>query len=163
MFLANNIISGVLVLVAIGICSRISALSAFLGSVIGAGVAVLAGNSVEAIENGMFGFNPSLTFTAMLMFYVPSLGSFSVGIMASVVTVFVQGACETVMRPYGLPFMTLPFCFSALSYIAIQGTTSNVISVPLSSMTTPEDHLKRVRRLSDGFQLLCGGKFFFSF
>ncbi len=158
-FLANNILSGVLVLVAISICSRTSALAAFIGSAVGAGVAVLAGNSIEAIENGMFGFNPSLTFTAMLMFYVPSFGSFSIGIIASIVTVFLQLAFATALGPFGLPFMTLPFCFAALSYIAIQGTTSNIISVPLSSMTTPEDHLKRVRRLSDGFQLFYGGMF----
>jgi len=52
--------------------------------------------------------------------------------------------------------MTLPFCLAALAFIVIQGTTRNVISVPLSSMTTPEDHLSRVSRLSNGFELLYG-------
>ncbi len=153
-FLANNIISGCLVLVSIMLCSRISAVAAFVGSLVGAAVAVLVGEDVASIENGLYGFNPSLTLTAMVMFYVPSIGSVSFGILASVVTVFIQLALEEMMRVYGLPFMTLPFCLAALAFIVIQGTTSNVISVPLSSMTTPEDHLKRVERLSAGFDLL---------
>ena len=155
-FLANNIVSGVLVLVAIAVCSRISALAAFIGSAVGAGTAALVGSPADAIENGMFGFNSSLTLTAMLMFYVPSIGSSCVGVIASIITVFVQLALATSLEPCGLPFMTLPFCFAALAYIVIQGTTSNVISVPLSSMTTPEDHLNRVSKLSDGFDLLYG-------
>ena len=43
--------------------SRISALAAFLGSAIGAGVAALVGCNRDAIEGGMYGFNPSLTLT----------------------------------------------------------------------------------------------------
>lgn len=119
-------------------------------------MAALVGCDRGAIENGMYGFNPSLTMTAMSMFYVPSIGSVSVGVIASIITVFVQLALATSLEPCGLPFMTLPFCIAALAFIVIQGTTSNVISVPLSSMTTPEDHLKRVSRLSHGFELLYG-------
>ena len=155
-FLANDIIAGVLVLVGILVCSRISAISAFLGSVIGCGVATLVGCDRGGIENGMYGFNPSLTLSAMLMFYVPSIGSIAIGIAASIITVFIQLALAASLNPTGLPFMTLPFCIAALAFIVIQGTTSNVISVPLSSMTTPEDHQKRVRKLSNGFELLYG-------
>lgn len=86
--------------VAIAICSRISALYEFLGNLIGVSVAVLAGNSIEAIENEIFGFNSSLTFTSIIMFYVTSCGSCLVGIMASTVTVFLQVACKKVMQPY---------------------------------------------------------------
>jgi len=153
-YLANDIVAGVLVLVGIMLSSRISALAAFLGSAIGAGVAALVGCNRDAIEGGMYGFNPSLTLTAMLMFYVPSIGSISIGIIASIITVFIQLALATSLEPCGLPFMTLPFSLATLAFIVIQGTTSNVISVPLSSMTTPEDHLARVSRLSNGFEFL---------
>lgn len=78
-FLANNIVAGCLVLAGILVCSRISAVAAFLGSVIGTGTAVLMGSPSSAIENGMYGFNSSLTLTAMLMFYAPSLGSTIIG------------------------------------------------------------------------------------
>ena len=155
-FLANDLVASVLVLVGILVCSRIASLAAFFGSAIGAGVAAWVGCPRDAIENGMYGFNPSLTLTAMLMFYVPSFGSISIGIIASMITVFIQLAMATALEPIGLPVLTLPFCFAALAFIVIQGTTSTVISVPLSSMTTPEDHLKRVSRLLRGFDLLYG-------
>ena len=156
MFLANDIVAGVLVLIGISVCSRISAISAFLGSVVGCGVAALVGCDRGDIENGYYGFNSSLTLSAMLMFYVPSVGSIAIGVAASIITVFIQLSLAASLNPTGLPFMTLPFCIAALAFIVIQGTTSNVISVPLSSMTTPEDHLKRVRKLSNGFELLYG-------
>lgn len=155
-YLLNDVVAGILVLVGIMICSRISALAALAGSVVGTGVAAFVGCSRDAIANGMYGFNPSLTMTAVMMFYVPSSGSITVGIVASAITVFIQLALETSLATTGLPVMTLPFCLAALAFIVIQGTTASVISVPLSSMTTPEDHLKRVSRLSDGFQLLYG-------
>mmetsp|Transcript_33860 Transcript_33860/g.80997 ORF Transcript_33860/g.80997 Transcript_33860/m.80997 type:complete len:745 (-) Transcript_33860:519-2753(-) len=155
-FLANNIVAGCLVLAGILVCSRISALAAFLGSVIGTGTAVLMGSPSSAIENGMYGFNSSLTLTAMLMFYAPSLGSTIIGIVAAVITVFIQMALATSLEPSGLPFMTLPFCLAALCFVVIQGTLRTVISVPLGSMTTPEDHLKRIQKLSAGFDLLHG-------
>lgn len=135
-FLANDITAGILVLVGIMVCSRISALAAFVGSAIGAGVAATIGCDRDSIENGMYGFNPSLTLTAVTMFYVPSMGSMLIGIVAAILTVFIQLALSTSMSPTGLPFMTLPFCIAALAFIVIQGTTSNVISVPLSSMVS---------------------------
>lgn len=78
------------------------------------------------------------------------------GIVAAVITVFIQMALGTSLEPSGLPFMTLPFCLAALSFVVIQGTLDTVISVPLSSMTTPEDHMERIRKLSAGFDLLHG-------
>ena len=49
----------------------------------------------------------------------------------------------TFLGAYGLPVMTLPFCFATLPFILIQGTTKRILAVPLSSITTPEDHWRR--------------------
>lgn len=61
MFLANDLVASLLVLAGIMVCSRISAIAALIGSAVGAGVAALVGCSRDAIENGMYGFNSSLT------------------------------------------------------------------------------------------------------
>jgi Ca2+-binding EF-hand superfamily protein len=153
-FLANEIVSGVLVLIGIAICSRISALAAVVGSAIGAATALATGAGSEAIEQGIYGFNASLTFTAMFMFYTPSFGAGIMGVLATIMTVFGQQALATFLQPYGLPFMTLPFCVIALPFVILQGTTTLVVPVPLASMTTPEDHLTRVRTLYNGFGFL---------
>jgi urea transporter len=152
--LCDSIGAGVLMLAGIAVCSRISALSAFIGSGIGAAVALLVGVPDSQIELGMFGFNASLSFTAMLMFYTPSVGAATFGVLSAGLTVVAQLSLQTALEPFGLPFMTLPFCLVALMFILIQGTTSVVIAVPLSSMTTPEDHLERVYMLSDGVAFL---------
>jgi len=98
--------------------------------------------------------NASLSFAAMFMFYAPNYGAAVLGVFASIITAIAQQALATLLEPYGLPFMTLPFCVVALPFIIIQGTTTIVIPVPLASMTIPEDHLKRVKTLTDGFQFL---------
>jgi hypothetical protein len=69
-------------------------------------------------------------------------------------TVFGQHALASLLEPFGLPFLTLPFCVIALPFIILQGTTSMVISVPLESMTVPEDHVEKVNTLNDGFSFL---------
>ena len=42
------------------------------------------------------------------------------GIVAAVITVFIQMALGTSLEPSGLPFMTLPFCLAALSFVVMQ-------------------------------------------
>jgi urea transporter len=152
-FLADNILSGALVLTGIAICSRISAMGALFGSIIGSAVGVVIGVPSAQVESGLFGFNSCLTVIAMFMFYTPSKTVFIVSILAGSMTVIVQQSLTTLLQPYGIPFMTLPFCFAALPFIVIQGTSS-LIAVPLSSITVPEDHLKKVRCLHEGFYLL---------
>jgi len=153
-YLANKISSGLLIWAGIAVCSRISALAAFFGSALGVLVALATGSEPSAIEQGMFGFNPSLTVTAMFMFYVPTLGAVIFALMAGVMTVAGQQALASIMSPYGLPFMTLPVCAICLPFIIVQGTTPIVFPVPLSSMTVPEDHLERFHCLKDGFIFL---------
>lgn len=141
-YLADNLVSGVLVLAGIAVCSRIAAVAALVGSALGAAFAVVTGVSSAAIESGFYGFNSSLSMTSMFMFFVPSLGASILGTLAVLLTVVAQQALAGLLQPYGLPFMTLPFCVILLPFIILQGMTSIVISVPLATMTIPEDHLR---------------------
>jgi len=153
-FLADSIASGALVLAGIAVCSRIGATAALGGSALGSAVALASGVPGTAIEGGMYGFNASLTVTAMYMFYTPSRGAFVLATLAGIMTVLGQQSLDTLLEPYGLPFMTLPFCVITLPFVVLQGTTSLLIAVPLSSMTVPEDHLKKVQYLTEGFEFL---------
>ena len=153
-FLANNLISCTCILVGMAFCSRYLTLAALVGSLVGNGISVLTGAENGMIEQGLYGFNSSLTLTAMALFFVPSLGSFVIGLMAVIFTVVVQHATAVVFMPYGLPVMTIPFCIVTLAIILLQGTTDIIVSVPLASITIPEHHLRRVNMLKEGFQLL---------
>lgn len=154
-FLADNIGAGFFVIAGMAVCSRISALAAWAGSALGAAVALASGVPGSAVEQGMYGFNPSLTFIAMYgMFYSPTISSFSFAVLAAIMTVLTQQAFATILEPWGLPFMTLPFCVCSLIFVLIQGSTSRVVAVPLANITVPEDHLKKHQYLTEGFQFL---------
>ena len=153
-FLADNVASGVLILLGIAICSRYLAMAAIIGSLIGNCVSVLCGSDNSMIESGLFGYNSSIIFCAMALFYVPSISSISISIIAAFATVLLQHTLIGLLSPFGLPIMTLPFCIMALTLIFLQGTTDVIISVPLSSITIPEDHLRRVLILKEGFSFL---------
>jgi len=79
----------------------------------------------------------------------------ALAVLAAIMSIVCHQAVATWLAPYGLPAMTLPFCFASLPFILIQGTTKRVIAVPLASMTTPEDHWQRVAALQAGFQLFA--------
>jgi urea transporter len=153
-YLADNVWSGLLMWVGIAVCSRIGAFAAIIGSATGAATALATGASGAAVASGLYGYNSSLTFTAMLMFYAPNRGAMIMGLISGVMTVVAQQALENLLRPFGLAVMTLPFSATALAFIILQGTTTLVVAVPLASMTIPEDHLKRIKTLTDGFNLL---------
>lgn len=153
-YLADNLASGILVLVAITVCSRICAMAALMGSAVGAMGALLTGVPSSVIENGMFGFNSSLAFTAMFFFYAPSNGAAILGLFAGIMAVVCQQALATLLEPFGLPFMTLPFCVATLPFVILQGTTSIVIAIPLATMTVSEDHYRKVRTLTDGIAFM---------
>eukprot|EP00979_Chaetoceros_neogracilis_P010891 scaffold2612_cov267-Chaetoceros_neogracile.AAC.84 len=153
-FLANDVVCCALILGGIAVCSRYLAFAAFVGSLLGNGISVLAGADNDMIEQGLCGYNSSLTLAAIALFYVPSFGSFVLGSMAVVFTVLAQFACSILFMPYGLPVMTVPFCIITLAMILVQGTTDIIISVPLASITIPEEHLRRVNMLKEGFYLL---------
>jgi len=136
------------------VCSRIGAVAALVGSALGAAGGLCAGVPTAAITSGRMGFNASLAFTAMFFFYAPSKGSLVLGVFAAFMTVAAQQALAALLEPWGLPFMTLPFCVATLPFVILQGTASIVIAIPLASMTVPEDHVRRVRALDDGISFL---------
>jgi Ca2+-binding EF-hand superfamily protein len=128
--------------------------AALAGAAIGPAVALATGASMGALENGLYGFNSSLSIVAMFMFYAPSKGTALMGVLVGVMTVFVQEALSTLLQPFGLPSMSLPFDLATLPFIIIQGTSTLVIAVPLASMTIPEEHARTVSLLRDGFSFL---------
>ena len=153
-YLVNSAVSSACILIGIALCSRYLALAAFVGSLLGTGFSVLTGAYNIMIEQGLYGYNSSLTLAAMAIFFVPSVGSFVMGSLAVIFTVLAQYSCDVLFMTYGLPVMTVPFCVITLAIILVQGTTDIIISVPLSSITIPEDHLQRVNILKEGFQYL---------
>ena len=144
----------IMILIGLAFCSRIIAVSAFLGSVLATGFAILVGLDAFEVNDGLYSYCPTLTFIATMVFYVPSLGSFLLATMGVVFTTILQATLVHSFGSYGLPVNSFPFSFIMITLVLLQGDTKRLFAVPLTSITTPEDHFHRVQVLRDGFKLL---------
>lgn len=66
-------------------------------------------------------------------------------------TTILQAALSNQLGIFGLPVSSFPFSIMGISLILTQGGSNCTIAVPLESITTPEDHLRRTEVLRDGF------------
>lgn len=146
LFFANDVVAGILIVVGIAVCSRIAAVFALVGSAVGALTGLALGASGVAIYNGLWGFN---SFDACLaiagVFYVLSFRSAILGIGCAIATAVLFGAISAIFGPYGLPALTLPFCFGTLAFTLMKYTTTKLIPIEPADITTPEEHLQRLR------------------
>lgn len=146
LFFVNSVLGGVLILVGIVLCSRIAAAFALVGSVIGMLVGMALGADGVAIYNGLWGFN---SFDACLavagVFYVLTWRSALLGIACAAYTALLFGAIGSFLGPWGLPAMTLPFCFGVLTFVMLKDSSRLFTFVPPAEVETPEVHLRRAR------------------
>ena len=70
------------------------------------------------------------------------------GILAVACAVFAAllfGAIASLFIPWGLPALTLPFCFATLAFVLLKGAVDELEPVEVEDITTPEEHLARAR------------------
>ena len=144
LFFLNSILSGVLIIVGIAFCSRIAASFALVGSIVGMLVGMALGADGVSIYNGLWGFN---SFDAALaiagVFYVLTWRSALLGVACAAFTALLFGAIAAFFGPWGLPALTLPFCFGTLTFALLKGTSTSFTWVPPGEVVTPEEHLHR--------------------
>jgi urea transporter len=146
LFFANSVASGIIIVVGIAVCSRIAAGFALLGSLAGMATGLALGASGVAIYNGLWGFN---SFDAAIaiggVFYVLTWRSGVLAVACAVFAAMLFGALVALFTPWGLPALTLPFCFAALTFVLIKGASTELEPIEVEDITTPEEHLKRSR------------------
>jgi urea transporter/murein DD-endopeptidase MepM/ murein hydrolase activator NlpD len=151
----ENLISGVLVLVAIGLYSRISLLYGFWGGVLGLATHMFLNGSMD----GFHGLNFLLTALAFGGFFVvanfdswilASLAIITVGIV-DLATTKVLAALATVDTPqlpslvFAFNVVTLTFLYP-LKKIATPSAGRRLIPVPLEVIRSPEANLRWMKR-----------------
>ena len=73
-------------------------------------MALLVGANGADIAKGLYGFSPVLTAIALGSTFIPPSGAATVyAIAGTVFTVIVQGALNSLMTPWGIPTLTLPY------------------------------------------------------
>eukprot|EP01104_Vermistella_antarctica_P010929 TRINITY_DN2970_c0_g1_i2.p1 TRINITY_DN2970_c0_g1~~TRINITY_DN2970_c0_g1_i2.p1 ORF type:complete len:557 (-),score=109.26 TRINITY_DN2970_c0_g1_i2:265-1935(-) len=138
-YLVNDTWSGLVMLIGILFCSRVSAFFAVLGSVIGIAFAYMVGAPVAEVEDGLWGYNPVLGCMAIGgVFYVWNVKTTILAVFAGGTCALVFSALKTIMALWGLPSLTLAFSIGTTFFVAIQGSVRGVIPVKLTSVSTPE-------------------------
>lgn len=151
LWFANSVVSGIIIVVGIAVCSRIAAAFALVGSAVGMATGLAVGANGVAIYNGLWGFN---SFDAALavggVFFVLSWRSGLLAVACAVLTALLFGAIVALFVPWGLPALTLPFCFGTLAFVLLRGAASKLEVVEVADITTPEEHLARSRSAPSG-------------
>jgi urea transporter len=111
-FLINNWISGVLVVIGLAVSSLWAAGFALVGSAVGVAMALALGASLADIDAGLFGFSAVLTAVGLgCVFFPPGWRVALFMLLATVFTVIVQAALDAALAPVGIPTFTAPFVF----------------------------------------------------
>jgi urea transporter len=109
-FLIDNVVTGVILVVALALSSRWSAVFALLGSAVALGTALTLAADTASITSGLFGFSAVLTSIALgTVFHVPGWRVLIFTLLGVIFTVVVQGALDAAVQPLGIPTLTMPF------------------------------------------------------
>ncbi|MCF3932037.1 urea transporter [Acuticoccus sp. M5D2P5] len=118
-FLLGSEFSGAIILLGIFLASVPAGIAAALGSLIAGVVAVGMEADPSVVLQGLYGFSPVLTALAVgVIFIKTSMKVALYAVVATVVTVFIQGGLDVIMDPDGLPSFTAPYVLTMYLFIA---------------------------------------------
>jgi urea transporter len=109
-FLKGHGPAAVLLLAGLAVNSWASAIFAVVGAVVAVITAHLLGAESELVTAGLLGFNPVLTAIALgAVFYKPGVRVVVYTLVATVLSVIVQGTMMAFLTPFGIPTLTAAF------------------------------------------------------
>jgi urea transporter len=109
-FLKGHGPAALLLLAGLAVSSVAAAVFAVVGALVAVVTAHMLGAESELITAGLLGFNPVLTAIALgAVFYRPGARVFVYTLLATVLSVIVQGAMMAFMTPFGIPTLTAAF------------------------------------------------------
>jgi len=139
-FFQDNLITGIIFLIAILINSRISALFAALGSLVGMLTALfLFGGNGYWVFHGLYGFNAVLTGIAIGgLFYVLTWESAVYALVGTLISTIVMASVSVLLSPLGMPALTAPFVLTAWLFILPKAGFHVLHPVALADVTSAE-------------------------
>lgn len=109
-YLIDSWVTGLIILLALLVNSRWSALFAVIGAVGATVLALWFGADASSLDKGLFGFNAVLTAIAVgAVLHRPGALVTLYTLFGIALTLFVQLALATVLTPLGIPVLTGPF------------------------------------------------------
>ena len=144
-FLADKLVSGLLIFLAVLICTPLGAAVGLLGGSLGLVAGRILGIAPDTLYAGLWNYNAVLTAMAIGgVFYAPNLRSIGIGAIGAFLSACVGGLLQLILAPWGLPILTLPFCLVTIGcFVLLQNSLPSLVPVALHAVTSPEEHLHR--------------------
>lgn len=144
-FLADSWIAGLLILLAVAVCTPLGAAVGLLGGVANILAGVLIGAPVDTLYAGLWAYNGVLCAMAIGgVFYAPTLKSIGIGAIAAFISGLVGGGLGLVFSAVGLPVLTVPFCLVTIGcFVLLQHSLPSLVPVALHAVASPEEHRQR--------------------
>jgi urea transporter len=141
-FFQQGWVPGVLIVAAIAINSRLSAVMALLGSFVAAAAGICMGVPEAAVRGGVFGYNPALTAIVLGGFLLLlNRSGFLYAMAGAVVTAITGIAAAGILQALGLPVLMLPFLL--ITWIMLEAAKGfpALFAIPKGKTATPERNL----------------------
>jgi urea transporter len=136
----DNLLTGVIFLVAIAVNSRISAAFAALGSAVGLLTALALGGEGFTAYHGLYGFNAVLCAIAIGgLFFVLTWKSAVYALLAAAFSVVAFAGIAVLLSPIGMPALTAPFVLTTWLFLWPKASFRALTPVALADITTAEN------------------------
>lgn len=127
-FFLNNLISGILVFIAVFWGGKKLGLYAAIGNITAVIIAYFLGGEHSLIVMGLYGYNAILTIIAVSAVFNSEHNRFAPlsGILAACLTVPITAGLSTLLLPYGLPALTMPFVLCSWMFLGARKILPNL-------------------------------------
>lgn len=143
LFLADSMLSGILIIIGMAVCSRIAAGFALLGSALGGATAIALGADGIMVYHGLWGYNSYVSAVAIAgVFFVLTTRTTLLSVACAVAAAILFATLSALFAPWGMPPLTLPFCVATIGFLLLKGVAHRVDPVPLDYVSTPEEHVR---------------------
>ncbi|KES12502.1 Urea transporter, partial [Snodgrassella alvi SCGC AB-598-P14] len=124
-FLFNSTLAGVIFLAGLAVNSIRMAIYALASSLLAIGIALLYGSQIEMISLGLYSFNAILTAITLATFSNNQDFKTIIYIVFGIIfTVLTQAALATILKPFAIPVLTLPFVLVSWLWLLTNQTLS---------------------------------------
>jgi urea transporter len=143
----DNVITGIIFVVAILVNSRISAGFAVLGSLVGLLTALVMQAPEAPLRLGLYGYNSVLCGIALGgVFYFLNWKTFFYALACMVFGSIATASITVMLAPIGMPALTWPFIIVTWFFLFASKMFSRIEEVPADKAGTAEENLKLSRQ-----------------
>lgn len=140
--LMDSVLVGLLIVVAIGLATRIGAIMVVLGSMVGGLTGIVIGADGFQVVHGLWGYNGAVVAVGLFGIVLETrFLSFILTLAAAACSALLYGALSELLNPYGVIPLSLPLVLVIIgTVLALKNSRINVI--PIAEYATAENRLR---------------------